>query len=110
MGIFTAYGALAGNQFQATATQPPTLTGSGVDGDPFVVTSNYDAMSGGLPVIHVTGRVFYVNGSPDVTVSYTVTNVRQDQMTVSAVRLFEAGDLVVPATTAAPARSPRSTA
>jgi hypothetical protein len=81
----TAFGALAGNQFQTTAGQPPTLTGSGVDGDPFVVTSNYDAVS---------GRVSYVNGSPDVTVSYTVTNVRQDQMTMP-VRLFEAGDLVV---------------
>jgi hypothetical protein len=90
----TAFGALAGNQFQATAGQPPTLTGSGVDGDPFVVTSNYDAVSGGVPFLHVTGRVSYVNGSPDVTVSYTVTNVRQDQMTMP-VRLFEAGDLVV---------------
>jgi hypothetical protein len=90
----TAFGALAGNQFQTTAGQPPTLTGSGVDGDPFVVTSNYDAVSGGVPFLHVTGRVSYVNGSPDVTVSYTVTNVRQDQMTMP-VRLFEAGDLVV---------------
>jgi hypothetical protein len=90
----TAFGALAGNQFQATAGQPATLTGSGVDGDPFVVTSSYDAVSGGVPFLHVTGRVSYVNGSPDVTVSYTVTNVRQDQMTMP-VRLFEAGDLVV---------------
>ena len=94
-GNFTAYGAMAGNQFQATAAQPPTLTGSGVDGDPFVVTSDYDAFTGTVRVVHVTGRVSYVNGSPDVTVSYTVTNVRQDQMTVAAARLFAAGDLVV---------------
>jgi hypothetical protein len=89
------YGAMAGNQFQATAAQPPTLTGSGVDGDPFVVTSNYDVISAQLPVIHITGRVSYVNGSQDVTVSYTVTNVRQDGAVIAAVRLFEAGDLVV---------------
>jgi hypothetical protein len=90
---FTAFGAMAGNQFQATAA--PTLTGSGVDGDPFVVTSDYEAISGTVRVIHVTGRVSYVNGSPDVTVSYTVTNVRLDQMAVAAARLFAAGDLVV---------------
>jgi hypothetical protein len=94
-GNLTAYGALAGNQFQATTTQPPILTGSGVDGDPFVVTSNYDAISAQQPVIHVTGRVSYVNGSPDVTVSYTVTNVRPDGGVIAAVRLFEAADLVV---------------
>ena len=93
-GNFTAYGAMAGNQFRATAAQPPTLTGSGVDGDPFVVTSDYDAFVGTVLLVHVTGRVSYVNGSPDVTVSYTVTNVRSDQMTMPA-RLFAAGDLVV---------------
>ncbi|HEX5924647.1 MAG TPA: Ig-like domain-containing protein, partial [Baekduia sp.] len=93
-GNFTAYGAMAGNQFQATAGSPPTLTGSGVDGDPFVVTSDYDAFVGTLRVVHVTGRVSYVNGSPDVTVSYTVTNV-QAQTTIAAARLFAAGDLVV---------------
>jgi hypothetical protein len=93
-GNFTAYGAMAGNQFRATAAQPPTLTGSGVDGDPFVITSDYDAFNGTVQVLHVTGRVSYVNGSPDVTVSYTVTNV-QAQTTIAAARLFAAGDLVV---------------
>jgi hypothetical protein len=93
-GNFTAYGAMAGNQFRATAAQPPTLTGSGVDGDPFVITSDYDAFNGTVQVLHVTGRVSYVNGSPDVTVAYTVTNV-QAQTTIAAARLFAAGDLVV---------------
>ena len=61
----TAFGALAGNQFQATAGQPPTLTGAGVDGDPFVVTSNYDAVVGRRARSSTsTGRVSYVNGVP----------------------------------------------
>jgi hypothetical protein len=85
---------MAGNQFQATPGSPPTLTGTGVDGDPFVVTSDYDAFVGTLRVVHVTGRVSYVNGSPDVTVSYTMTNV-QATTTIAAARLFAAGDLVV---------------
>ena len=51
---FTVYGVNGGLPFTPAAAQPPTLAGSGSAADPFVLTSNYDAISGQTPVVHVT--------------------------------------------------------
>jgi hypothetical protein len=91
---FTVYGFRGGLPFTPTAGQTPTVTGDGSGGNPFVLTSDYDAVSGQTTVLHVNQRLTYANGSPDVTAAYIVTNVGVAATALQA-RLFVAGDLFV---------------
>jgi hypothetical protein len=92
-----SYTAGGGFRFTPTAGQPPTLTGDGSAGNPFVLTSNFDAVPGPpgqtLPQAHVLQQVVYFNGSSDVAVNYALST------TVSATafqgRLFASADLAV---------------
>jgi hypothetical protein len=70
---FNVYGVHGGLPFTRTGTQPPTVTGDGSAGNPFVATSNYDALNPQqVPIVHVTQRLTYVNGSSDVVATYNV--------------------------------------
>jgi hypothetical protein len=70
---FTVYGVHGGLPFTRTGAQPPTVTGDGSVGNPFVATANYDALNPQqVPIVHVTQRLTYVNGSTDVMATYNV--------------------------------------
>ena len=86
-----------GFRFTPTAAQPPTVTGDGSPGNPFILTSRFDAVPGPpgqtLPQAHVDEQIVYVNGTTDVAVTYAFST------TVSAAalqgRIFVSGDLAV---------------
>ena len=70
---FTVYGVHGGLPFTRTGAQPPTVTGDGSPGNPFVATANYDALNPQqVPIVHVTQRLTYVNGSSDVVATYNI--------------------------------------
>jgi hypothetical protein len=91
---FTVYGVHGGLPFTRTGAQPPTVTGDGSPGNPFVATSNYDALQGQTPIVHVTQRLTYVNGSSDVTATYNVSRLVVGAGPLPA-RFYASADLFV---------------
>jgi hypothetical protein len=85
-GLFTIYGR-GGTPF--TAVSAPTPSGSGTPGDPFRLTTAFTAGA----LLNVTEVVTYVNGTPDMTVTYTVGPLQTPGVNV---RLYESA-AVLPA-------------
>jgi hypothetical protein len=84
-----------GFRFTPTASQPPSVAGDGSPGNPFVLSAHYDAVNAQpQTLVHVDQALIYVNGSPDVTAHYVVTNALVSGGALQA-RLFTSGDLVV---------------
>jgi hypothetical protein len=84
-----------GFRFTPTVGQPPAVGGDGSPGNPFVLSAHYDAVNAQAQVLaHVDQALTYVNGSPDVTATYVVTNALAAGGQL-LTRLFESGDLVV---------------
>jgi hypothetical protein len=90
---FTVFG-LSGTLAFSPAAPAPAVTGSGTGADPFVLTANFNAMSGTTVLAQVTERLSYANGSPDVNASYTVTSSVPPSAPIQA-RFFAWGDLFV---------------
>jgi len=69
------------------------VTGDGSQGNPFILTSHFDAVTGQGTQAHVDEQIVYVNGTTDVAVTYAFST------TVSAAalqgRIFVSGDLAV---------------
>ena len=84
-GPFTVYGRAGGLPF--TAASPPTLAGDGSPGNPWRLTTTFNAGS----VLQVSEIVQYVNGTNDVTVTYSVGPL---QTTGINVRLYESASVL----------------
>jgi hypothetical protein len=84
-GLFTVYGRRGGTAFTSATT--PTLTGDGSSGNPWKLTTAFTA---GL-ALNVSETVQYVNGTNDVTVTYTVG---PGQSPGTSVRLYESADVL----------------
>jgi hypothetical protein len=84
-GPFTVYGRAGGLPF--TAASAPTLSGDGSAGNPWRLTTTFNAGS----VLQVSEIVQYVNGTNDVTVTYSVGPL---QTTGINVRLYESGSVL----------------
>jgi hypothetical protein len=92
-----SYTAGGGNLFTA-ASPAPTVAGNGSAATPFVITANFNAISpSGSPMLHIAEQITYVNGSSDVSVSYTITNTVPFGSTAIPLhgRFFESADLFV---------------
>jgi hypothetical protein len=88
-----------GFRFTPTSGQPPGVGGDGSPGNPFVLSAHYDAVNGQAQVLaHVDQALVYVNGSPDVTANYVITNALASGGSLLG-RLFASGDLVVAGST-----------
>ena len=84
----------AGGGFLFTPASPaPTVTGDGQT-TPFILTADFDAVAGGIPLAHVAEQIIYANGSSTVEVVYSITNTTTDGSTLSG-RFFESADLNV---------------
>jgi len=91
---FTVYSYTTGGGFRFTAGSPaPTVTGDGSPTNPFILLAHYDANNGQVTQAHVDQQIVFLNGSTDVSITYTVST------TVGAAafqgRLFESADLFV---------------
>jgi hypothetical protein len=84
-GAFTVYGRGTGQPFSPASA--PILTGDGSPGNPWTLTTAFNAGS----VLHVSEVVQYVNGTNDVTVSYSVAPLQTPGVTV---RLYESADVL----------------
>jgi hypothetical protein len=84
----------AGGGFLFTPASPaPTVTGNGSPTSPFILTVAFDAIGGGGTLYaHVDEQIVYVNGNPNVSVAYSITNTSGVALTG---RLFESADLAV---------------
>jgi hypothetical protein len=87
---FTVYG-FQGTSF--TPTSAPVVGGDGSAGNPWTLTTGYQGTGSG-PDVFVGQRISYVNGTTDVSVSYTVLNPIGNDV-AEDVRLYEAADLYV---------------
>jgi hypothetical protein len=88
---FTVYGRAGGLQF--TPVMAPVRSGDGSAGNPWTLTTAFNAIlasTGGL-LLQVSEVVQYVNGTGDVTVTYTVTAGPQG---LSNVRLYESASIL----------------
>ena len=92
-----SYTAGGGNLFTA-ASPAPTVAGDGSAATPFVITASFNAITpSGAPMLHIAEQILYVNGSSDVSVSYTITNTVPSGTTAIPLhgRFFESADLFV---------------
>jgi hypothetical protein len=87
---FTVYGRAGGLQF--TPVMAPVRSGDGSAGNPWRLTTAFNAIlaSTGGVLLQVSEVVQYVNGTGDVTVTYTVTAGQ----TLSNVRLYESASIL----------------
>ena len=93
-GTLSGFSYTAGGGFLFTPASPaPTVTGDG-QATPFILTANFDAVAGGIPLAHVAEQIIYANGSSTVEVVYSITNTTTDGSTLSG-RFFESADLNV---------------
>jgi hypothetical protein len=84
-GPFTVYGRNGG--FAFTPASPPTLSGDGSPGNPWRLATAFNAGS----VLQVSEVVQYVNGTNDVTVTYSVGPLQTPGINV---RLYESGSVL----------------
>jgi hypothetical protein len=90
---FTVYGLRGGLLFTPTASAPPTVSGAGSPASPFLLTTQYEARNAqGVELLHVTQTLSYVNGTTDVTATYTVRN--PSTAGLMSVRLYESADIL----------------
>jgi hypothetical protein len=90
---FTVYGRAGGLPF--TAVSPPTLSGDGSPGNPWRLTTAFQALSAaGAPLLQVSEVVQYVNATNDVTVTYTVGPPASLTPGLGNVRLYQSADLL----------------
>ena len=93
-GTLSGFSYTAGGGFLFTPASPaPTVTGDGQT-TPFILTADFDAVAGGIPLAHVAEQIIYANGSSTVEVVYSITNTTTDGSTLSG-RFFESADLNV---------------
>jgi outer membrane protein OmpA-like peptidoglycan-associated protein len=69
-GLYSAQSEVPTDNAPFTQTSAPVQTGTGTVGDPYVVTSHYDATA----VIHVTQTITHVSGTTKFTASYSILN------------------------------------
>jgi hypothetical protein len=84
-GPFTVYGRAGGLPF--TATSAPVLSGDGSSGSPWRLTTTFNAGA----VLQVSEIVQYVNGTNDVTVTYSVAPLQTPGVNV---RLYESASVL----------------
>jgi hypothetical protein len=84
-GPFTVYGRAGGLPF--TATSAPVLSGDGSPGSPWRLTTTFNAGA----VLQVSEIVQYVNGTNDVTVTYSVAPLQTPGVNV---RLYESASVL----------------
>ena len=84
-GLFTVYGRAGGLPF--TAASPPALSGDGSAGNPWRLTTTFTAGA----ALQVSEIVQYVNGTNDVTVTYSVGPLQAPAMNV---RLYESASVL----------------
>ena len=89
---YTVYGRSGGLQF--TAVSAPTLSGDGSAGNPWRLTTVFQAMSGATVLLQVSESVQYVNGTNDVTVTYTVGPPLSLTPGLGNVRLYVSGSVL----------------
>jgi hypothetical protein len=90
---FTVYGRAGGLPF--TATSPPTLSGDGSPGNPWRLTTTFQAVTAaGGPLLQVSEVVQYVNGTNDVTMTYTVGPPVSLTPGLGNVRLYASGSVL----------------
>jgi hypothetical protein len=84
----------AGGGFLFSPASPaPTVTGNGSATSPFILTAAFDAIGGGGTLYaHVDEQIVYINGNPNISVTYAITNTSGVALTG---RLFESADLAV---------------
>jgi hypothetical protein len=76
-----------------TAVAPPRLSGDGSPSNPFRLTTAFNAVSAAAgPLLQVTEVVQYVNGTSDVTVTYTVGSATPNGL--GNVRLYESASVL----------------
>jgi hypothetical protein len=92
----TGFSYTTGGGFLFTASSPaPTVIGDGSAANPFILTAAFDAIgSSGRQFLHVAEQIVYLNGNPNVSVSYSITNTDATGSALTG-RLFESADLVV---------------
>jgi hypothetical protein len=96
-GPFPAvYSYTTGGGFRFTAASPaPAVTGDGSPTNPFILTAHYDAINGqSVTQAHVDQQIVYLNGSTDVSVTYSVQNTVPTGGPLAG-RLFASADLDV---------------
>jgi hypothetical protein len=85
--------------FQGTPFTPsaaPTVTGTGTAGDPWKITTSYQAQTPSVDQeVVIVEVVTYVNGTTDATVQYLVYNNADGSPNTLHVRLYQAADLYV---------------
>jgi hypothetical protein len=69
-GLYSAQQEVGIDNAPFTPTSAPVLTGTGTVGDPYVVTSQYDATA----VIHVTQTITHVSGTTQFKATWSVLN------------------------------------
>lgn len=69
-GLYSPQAAYPVDNAPFTQTQAPALTGTGTAGDPYVVTSRFDANSG----VHIVQTITHVSGTTRFTGTWAVTN------------------------------------
>jgi hypothetical protein len=76
------------NSVHFTQTSPPAQSGTGTAGDPWVITSAFDASA----TLHVTQTVTHVNGSTQFLASWSIHNTGGP---VVGLKAFEGADMYV---------------
>jgi outer membrane protein OmpA-like peptidoglycan-associated protein len=69
-GLYSAQSAAPTDNVPFTQTSAPALTGTGTSGDPYVVTSQFDANAG----VHITQTVTHVSGTTSFKSTWAITN------------------------------------
>jgi hypothetical protein len=92
-GPFTVFGFL-GTAFAVSSA--PTLTGDGSPGNPWLLTTTYQADTPSQDrQTFLSEQISYVNGTTDVKATYTVLNFADGSTVVLNARLYAAGNLNV---------------
>jgi outer membrane protein OmpA-like peptidoglycan-associated protein len=69
-GLYSGQQAAPTDNAPFTQTSAPVLTGTGTNGDPYVVTSHFDATA----VIHITQTITHVSGTTSFKATWTILN------------------------------------
>jgi hypothetical protein len=69
-GLYSAQQEMSVDNAPFTQTSAPVLTGTGTVGDPYVVTSHFDATA----VIHVTQTITHVSGTTQFKATWSILN------------------------------------